>query len=203
MLLTPHIGGSTAEAQEAIGVEVAEKLLTYSNNGSTLSAVNFPEVALPGHPGKHRVLHIHHNRPGMLSHVNEVFSARRINVAAQYLQTSPRIGYVVIDIDPDGRGVQVAPAAGYAGPVSFTYTITDGRDESASAAVRVEVRSSDGSDNRPPEAHNDLASTRRGRQQQGKRATAYEMLAPIYGWFTEGFDTKDLQEAKVLLEALA
>ncbi len=101
VLLTPHIGGSTAEAQEAIGVEVAEKLLTYSNNGSTLSAVNFPEVALPGHPGKHRVLHIHHNRPGMLSHVNDVFSERRINVAAQYLQTSPRIGYVVIDIDPD------------------------------------------------------------------------------------------------------
>ena len=101
VLLTPHIGGSTAEAQEAIGREVAEKLLTYSNNGSTLSAVNFPEVALPGHPGQHRVLHIHHNRPGMLSHVNEVFSGRRINVAAQYLQTSPRIGYVVIDIDPD------------------------------------------------------------------------------------------------------
>ena len=68
---------------------------------STLSAVNFPEVALPGHPGKHRVLHIHHNRPGMLARVNEVFSERRINVAAQYLQTSPRIGYVVIDVDPD------------------------------------------------------------------------------------------------------
>jgi D-3-phosphoglycerate dehydrogenase len=101
VLLTPHIGGSTAEAQEAIGLEVAEKLLTYSNNGSTLSAVNFPEVVLPGHPGKHRVLHIHHNRPGMLAAVNDVFSDRRINVAAQYLQTSPRIGYVVIDVDAD------------------------------------------------------------------------------------------------------
>ena len=101
VLLTPHIGGSTAEAQEAIGLEVAEKLLTYSNNGSTLSAVNFPEVALPGHPGKHRLLHIHHNRPGMLSRVNDVFSDHRVNVAAQYLQTSPRIGYVVIDVDAD------------------------------------------------------------------------------------------------------
>ncbi len=101
VLLTPHIGGSTAEAQEAIGLEVAEKLLTYSNNGSTLSAVNFPEVALPGHPGKHRLLHIHHNRPGMLSRVNEVFSGHRVNVAAQYLQTSPRIGYVVIDVDAE------------------------------------------------------------------------------------------------------
>lgn len=99
VILTPHIGGSTAEAQEAIGVEVAEKLLTYSNNGSTLSAVNFPEVALPGHPGKHRLLHIHHNRPGMLSRINDVFSDHRVNVAAQYLQTNPRIGYVVIDID--------------------------------------------------------------------------------------------------------
>jgi len=101
VLLTPHIGGSTAEAQEAIGLEVAEKLLTYSNNGSTLSAVNFPEVALPGHPGKHRLLHIHHNRPGMLSRVNDVFSDHRVNVAAQYLQTSPAIGYVVIDVDAD------------------------------------------------------------------------------------------------------
>jgi D-3-phosphoglycerate dehydrogenase len=101
VILTPHIGGSTAEAQEAIGLEVSEKLLTYSNNGSTLSAVNFPEVALPGHPGKHRLLHIHHNRPGMLSRVNDVFSDHRVNVAAQYLQTSPRIGYVVIDVDAD------------------------------------------------------------------------------------------------------
>jgi D-3-phosphoglycerate dehydrogenase len=99
VILTPHIGGSTAEAQEAIGLEVSEKLLTYSNNGSTLSAVNFPEVSLPGHPGKHRLLHIHHNRPGMLSRVNDVFSDHRVNVAAQYLQTSPRIGYVVIDVD--------------------------------------------------------------------------------------------------------
>ncbi|MGI8672723.1 MAG: phosphoglycerate dehydrogenase [Luteitalea sp.] len=108
VLLTPHIGGSTAEAQEAIGLEVAEKLLTYSNNGSTLSAVNFPEVALPGHPGKHRLLHIHHNRPGMLTRVNEVFSERRVNVAAQYLQTRPRIGYVVIDVDGESAADTVS-----------------------------------------------------------------------------------------------
>ncbi|MGV3516206.1 phosphoglycerate dehydrogenase [Luteitalea sp.] len=101
VLLTPHIGGSTAEAQEAIGLEVAEKLLTYSNNGTTLSAVNFPEVTLPGHPGKHRLLHIHHNRPGMLSRINDVFSGHRVNVAAQYLQTSQSIGYVVIDVDTE------------------------------------------------------------------------------------------------------
>ena len=99
VILTPHIGGSTQEAQENIGLEVAEKLIRYSNNGSTLSAVNFPEVSLPEHSGQHRVLHIHHNRPGMLSKINEVFSSRGVNIAAQYLKTTPRTGYVVIDIE--------------------------------------------------------------------------------------------------------
>src|SRR5579872_857110 len=101
VILTPHIGGSTEEAQESIGTEVAEKLIKYSNNGSTLSAVNFPEVSLPEHPGKHRLLHIHHNRPGVLSAINQVFAARRINVAGEYLQTNSAIGYVVIDVDTE------------------------------------------------------------------------------------------------------
>jgi D-3-phosphoglycerate dehydrogenase len=100
VLLTPHIGGSTEEAQENIGTEVAGKLIKYSNNGSTLSAVNFPEVSLPEHPGMHRVLHIHENHPGVLMAVNRIFSEREINITAQYLQTDPKIGYVVIDIDP-------------------------------------------------------------------------------------------------------
>ena len=99
VLLTPHIGGSTAEAQQNIGAEVAEKLLKYSNNGSTITSVNFPEVALPGHAGNHRLLHTHRNQPGVLSRINDVFSRHRVNIAAQYLQTSPRIGYVVIDVD--------------------------------------------------------------------------------------------------------
>jgi D-3-phosphoglycerate dehydrogenase len=99
VLLTPHIGGSTEEAQQNIGIEVAGKLIKYSNNGSTLSAVNFPEVSLPEHAGKHRLLHIHHNQPGVLSAINAVFSSERINIAAQYLQTDSRIGYVVIDVD--------------------------------------------------------------------------------------------------------
>ncbi len=101
VILTPHIGGSTVEAQRNIGIEVAVKLIKYSNNGSTLSSVNFPEVALPEHPGKHRLLHIHRNEPGVLSQVNRVFSEGNINIAAQYLQTNERIGYVVIDIDGD------------------------------------------------------------------------------------------------------
>ncbi|MDE3199180.1 MAG: phosphoglycerate dehydrogenase [Acidobacteriota bacterium] len=99
VLLTPHIAGSTEEAQKNIGREVAEKLVRYSDNGSTLSAVNFPEVSLPEHPGHHRILHIHRNQPGVLSRINAVFSDLQINVAAQYLQTIPEIGYVVIDIE--------------------------------------------------------------------------------------------------------
>ncbi len=103
VLLTPHIGGSTEEAQQSIGTEVASKLIKYSNNGSTLFAVNFPEVSLPEYPGKHRLLHIHRNQPGVLSAINGVFSAKKINIAAQYLQTNARIGYVVIDIETANR----------------------------------------------------------------------------------------------------
>lgn len=103
VLLTPHVGGSTEEAQQNIGTEVAQKLIKYSNNGSTLTAVNFPEVSLPEHPGKHRLLHIHRNQPGVLSEINAVFSEQRINIAGQYLQTNPRIGYVVIDVDAGER----------------------------------------------------------------------------------------------------
>ncbi len=98
VILTPHVGGSTLEAQDNIGLEVAAKLLRYSDNGSTLSAVNFPEVSLPGHPNSRRLLHIHQNVPGMLSRVNEVFSREQVNIDAQFLQTNTRVGYVVIDV---------------------------------------------------------------------------------------------------------
>jgi D-3-phosphoglycerate dehydrogenase len=103
VLLTPHIGGSTAEAQENIGIEVASKLIKYSNNGSTLGAVNFPEVSLPEYPGKNRVLHIHRNQPGVLSAINAVFSEEAINIAGEYLQTDVKVGYVVIDIEAGER----------------------------------------------------------------------------------------------------
>ncbi|HVP00422.1 MAG TPA: phosphoglycerate dehydrogenase [Bryobacteraceae bacterium] len=103
VILTPHVGGSTEEAQQNIGVEVAEKLIKYSNNGSTLTAVNFPEVSLPEHPGKHRLLHTHHNRPGVLSAINAVFSKQKINITGQYLQTNAQIGYVVIDVETETR----------------------------------------------------------------------------------------------------
>jgi D-3-phosphoglycerate dehydrogenase len=98
VILTPHVGGSTQEAQANIGLEVSAKLLRYSDNGSTLSAVNFPEVSLPEHTGSRRLLHVHRNEPGMLSRINELFSRSAINVDAQYLRTSAHLGYVVIDI---------------------------------------------------------------------------------------------------------
>ena len=100
-LLTPHIGGSTQEAQANIGREVAHKLITYSDNGSTIGAVNFPEVNLPLHSGAHRILNIHQNIPGMLSQINAVFSDAGANILGQFLQTQSDVGYVVVDIDGD------------------------------------------------------------------------------------------------------
>ena len=97
VLLTPHIGGSTVEAQAGIGRDVARKLIMFSDNGTSTGSVNFPEVALPGHPGAHRLLHVHRNEPGILSRINRVFSEGGINVVAQYLQTRGPLGYVVVD----------------------------------------------------------------------------------------------------------
>ncbi|HHQ4706095.1 TPA: phosphoglycerate dehydrogenase [Aeromonas veronii] len=101
VILTPHIGGTTHEAQENIGLEVANKLVKYSDNGSTLSAVNFPEVSLPGHKGSSRLLHIHRNQPGVMNQINQIFAEEGINIAGQYLQTSSHIGYVVIDVETE------------------------------------------------------------------------------------------------------
>ncbi|MCQ1858307.1 phosphoglycerate dehydrogenase [Haemophilus sputorum] len=101
VILTPHIGGSTAEAQANIGTEVANKFVKYSDNGSTLSAVNFPEVSLPIHTKAKRLLHIHENRPGILNKINQVFVDLNVNIASQFLQTDPKIGYVVIDVELD------------------------------------------------------------------------------------------------------
>jgi D-3-phosphoglycerate dehydrogenase / 2-oxoglutarate reductase len=99
VILTPHIGGSTEEAQERIGAEVARKLVDYSDTGSTVGAVNFPQVLLPPRPVGTRYMHVHRNVPGMLGRLNETFARRRLNIAAQYLQTDGELGYVVIDAD--------------------------------------------------------------------------------------------------------
>ena len=115
--LTPHIGGSTMEAQANIGAEVAEKLARYSDNGTSISSVNFPEVALPAHEGSHRLLHIHHNVPGIMGAINRVFSENNLNVSAQYLQTNDAIGYVVIDIDAEYSDMALARLAGIEGTI--------------------------------------------------------------------------------------
>lgn len=99
VILTPHIGGSTLEAQANIGFEVGDKLATYSDTGTSITSVNFPEVALPAHPDNHRLLHIHQNVPGVMSEINRIFSDNNINICGQYLQTNEKIGYVVIDVN--------------------------------------------------------------------------------------------------------
>ena len=101
VLLTPHIGGSTLEAQENIAIEVASKLVRYSDNGTTSSAVNFPQVSLPDHGDTSRIMHIHRNEPGVLQHINQVFFDNQVNIAAQYLQTDGDIGYVVMDVEKE------------------------------------------------------------------------------------------------------
>jgi D-3-phosphoglycerate dehydrogenase len=101
VILSPHIGGSTVEAQERIGEEVAAKLIDYSDAGSTLGAVNFPQVQLPRRAAATRYIHIHRNVPGMLGRVNDVFSSRHLNIVGQYLQTDGDLGYVVMETQTD------------------------------------------------------------------------------------------------------
>lgn len=108
VILTPHIGGSTMEAQANIGLEVAEKLVKYSDNGTSTSAVNFPEVALPAHPGQKRILHVHHNVPGVLSAINQVFAQHGLNIVGQYLRTDEKLGYVVMDIGAEAQDLPLA-----------------------------------------------------------------------------------------------
>ena len=103
VILTPHIGGSTEEAQHRIGGEVARKMLDYFNSGSTMGAVNFPQVQLQTRPLGARFSHVHRNVPGMLRRLNEVFLQRDINIIAQYLETDREVGYVVLDADLTGH----------------------------------------------------------------------------------------------------
>ena len=117
VILTPHIGGSTMEAQANIGLEVADKLVRYSDNGTTISAVNFPEVALPEHPGQNRILHVHHNVPGVLSAINPVLAENGINGAGQYLRTHEKLGYVVIDLEPGSSALALEKLAQVPGTV--------------------------------------------------------------------------------------
>lgn len=98
VILTPHVGGSTAEAQANIGLEVAEKFVQFASSGTTISSVNFPEISMPQQPKTHRLLHIHHNQPGVLSNINHLFAEENINILAQSLMTRDDVGYLVMDV---------------------------------------------------------------------------------------------------------
>lgn len=99
VILTPHIGGSTEEAQQNIGEDVSSKLLHYLERGATLGSHTVPALSLPPQEGSHRILHIHKNVPGVLSDINTALSKSKINIVGQYLKTNDRIGYVVVDVD--------------------------------------------------------------------------------------------------------
>jgi D-3-phosphoglycerate dehydrogenase len=103
VLLTPHIGGSTEEAQENIAEFVSDKLVDYVSTGSTFTSVNFPRINLPRSDGSqtHRLLHIHHNVPGVLSQINGIFGKNNVNVISQYLRTNEQIGYAIADVDKE------------------------------------------------------------------------------------------------------
>lgn len=101
MLLTPHIGGSTQEAQENIGVEVGSKLVAYMDTGSTIGSKTVPELNLPVQSNTRRILHIHTNMPGILSQINNILSSHNVNILGQYLKTNETIGYVVLDVAGD------------------------------------------------------------------------------------------------------
>jgi D-3-phosphoglycerate dehydrogenase len=98
VLLTPHIGGSTAEAQRNIAEFVPERIMQYVNTGNTQQSVNFPNIQLPEQQA-HRLIHIHHNVPGVLARINNVLAAHHVNILGQYLKTNEHIGYVITDID--------------------------------------------------------------------------------------------------------
>ena len=106
VVLTPHIGGSTEEAQERIGEEVARKLIEYSDSGSTMGAVDFPQVQLPARPMGTRFIQVQRNLPGMLGKLNEVLARHAINIAAQYYETHNDVGYVVLDADASAADSQ-------------------------------------------------------------------------------------------------
>ncbi len=108
VILTPHVGGSTLEAQERIGAEVAKKFVEYSDVGSTTGAVNFPQVQLSPRPQGTRFIQVQRNLPGELGRLNDVFARHKVNIAAQYYQTSGDLGYVVLDADggvTDAEGI--------------------------------------------------------------------------------------------------
>ncbi|MGB5319485.1 NAD(P)-dependent oxidoreductase, partial [Eudoraea sp.] len=101
VILTPHIGGSTEEAQRDIADFVPNKIMYYVNSGNTVDAVNFPNIRLPKQSNAHRFLHIHKNVPGIMAKINEVLAKYEMNIVGQYLSTDSEVGYVITDLDKE------------------------------------------------------------------------------------------------------
>jgi D-3-phosphoglycerate dehydrogenase len=108
VILTPHVGGSTEEAQANIGLDVTAKLIQYLEFGTSSGSHTVPPVSLPPQEGTHRILHIHENIPGVLGEINSKLSARGINILGQYLKTNEEIGYVILDVDTKLSGKAAA-----------------------------------------------------------------------------------------------
>jgi D-3-phosphoglycerate dehydrogenase len=101
VILTPHIGGSTEEAQKDIASFVPKKIMDYINSGNTVDAVNFPNLRLPEQQNTHRLLHIHHNVPGVMAKINEVLAKFDLNITGQFLSTDNEVGYVITEVDKE------------------------------------------------------------------------------------------------------
>ncbi|WBL26815.1 phosphoglycerate dehydrogenase [Zunongwangia sp. HGR-M22] len=119
VILTPHIGGSTEEAQENIGNFVPGKIIEYINTGGTTNSVNFPNLQLPRLENAHRLIHIHHNKPGIIAHMNRILAANDINVVGQHLKTNETIGYVITDIDKEYDNDVIKELKGIEGTIRF------------------------------------------------------------------------------------
>ena len=119
LILTPHIGGSTEEAQENIGNFVPGKIINYINTGSTTNSVNFPNLQLPRLENAHRLIHIHHNKPGIIAHINRILAAHDINIVGQYLKTNETIGYVITDIDKEYEAEVITELKKIEGTIKF------------------------------------------------------------------------------------
>lgn len=119
LILTPHIGGSTEEAQENIGNFVPGKIINYINTGGTTNSVNFPNLQLPILENAHRLIHIHHNKPGIIAHINKILAAHDINIVGQYLKTNETVGYVITDIDKAYDAEVIKELKGIQGTIRF------------------------------------------------------------------------------------
>ena len=119
VILTPHIGGSTEEAQENIGNFVPGKIIEYINTGETTNSVNFPNLQLPRLENAHRLIHIHHNKPGIIAHINRILAANDINVVGQHLKTNETIGYVITDINKKYDNEVIKELKGIEGTIRF------------------------------------------------------------------------------------